>query len=204
MRLFIYLSLYINILATSFIGAQAGELSPVNLRDGDVLLQPLHCWTCSLIEAQENSIYSHVGVFIIKDNAPFVLESWGKVKLTPFDEFMAKTQKDQQVLVRRFKELRFKRSDLLERLPDFLEKNYDSKFLWDNADDKGEMLYCSELVYKFLWPFYGEALPIKIMNYNVHREHWIRYFRGLPPDGKWGNSPGDFEKSSLLKDVGVL
>ena len=86
-------SLYISFLATSFFGAQAGELHRNQLKTGDVLLQPLHCWTCSLIEAQENSIYSHIGIYLNADGEDYVLEAWHEVKLTPLDEYLARTQK---------------------------------------------------------------------------------------------------------------
>ncbi len=204
MRDILRLSLYTSFFTTLFIGAQAGEFSRSNLKSGDVLLQPLHCWTCSLIEAQENSIYSHIGIYLKIGGEDFVLEAWHEVKLTPLDEYLAKTQKDQKVRVRRFKEIRFSGPEVLVLVDEFAGKTYDSNFLWDNEDEKGEMLYCSELVYKFFYSFYGDSLPIKRMNFNVHREQWIRYFRGTPPDGQWGNSPGDFEKSDLLKDMGEL
>ena len=113
-------------------------------------------------------------------------------------------RKAESVKVRRFKKALFSQADVLDNVSNFLGNTYDSGFLWDNVDEKGEMLYCSELVYKFFYSFYGESLPLKVMNFNTYREQWTRYFRGPPPDGEWGNSPADFDNSELLKDIGEL
>ncbi|MEX0799248.1 MAG: YiiX/YebB-like N1pC/P60 family cysteine hydrolase [Bacteriovoracaceae bacterium] len=185
-------------------GAFSTPANAWELKSGDVLLQPLNCWSCSLIEAQEKSIYSHMGVYVEVDGKAYVLEAWQTVKLTPLKEFLAKTEQGQSVRVKRFKEKRFDRESLLAVLPDILGLSYDSNFLWDNFDERGEKLYCSEMAYKLFYPFYGEALPIKRMRYDVYREHWRRFFGGNIPDGKWGNAPADFDKSDLLKTLGDL
>ena len=176
----------------------------IELKSGDIILQPLNCWTCYLIEAQENSEYSHMGLYLKIDNRDYVLEAFGKVRLVSLEKFLEKTEKNTKLLVRRFKNKNFIESELINRSLSFLEHEYDKDFIWDNFDDEGkEKLYCSELVYKVFEPFYS-GLPIKRMRYNIYREHWIRYFNGLPPDGKWGNAPADFEKSDLLIDIGYL
>ena len=51
------------------------NLGAFELKVGDVLLQPLSCWSCSLIEAQEKSIYSHMGVVIENDPEVLVAEA---------------------------------------------------------------------------------------------------------------------------------
>ena len=180
------------------------SLKAFELKTGDILLQPLHCWTCSLIEAQERSIYSHMGVYLKINDKDYVLEAFGKVQIISLADFLQKTQKDQDVLVKRFKNIKFDRDLLIANAQAYTELEYDSDFIWDNYDVNGnEKLYCSELVYKLFDEFY-EGLPIKRMLYDINREHWIRYFRGDPPDGKWGNSPADFDKSDLLYPVGIL
>mgnify|MGYP000197438525 CR=1 FL=1 len=66
---------------------------------GDILLQPLKCWSCSLIEQQENSEFSHVGIYLGQDQ---VAEAYfDKVKIVSLAEFMKKTDPARFVLVRR-------------------------------------------------------------------------------------------------------
>jgi hypothetical protein len=60
------------------------------------------------------------------------------------------------------------------------------------------------MITKLLSSFTGVELPIKRMRFDVNRDAWVQYFRGTPPDGKWGNSPGDFERSDLFYLVGEL
>lgn len=184
----------------------------VELKVGDVLLQPLKCWTCSLIEAEEGSIYSHMGLVLEVHPEVKVAESLGSVKLIPLKEFLQKTESGQRVSVRRFKEKKMQSLVLKnerELIQHYYSKydglQYDSEFLWDNFDEHGnEKLYCSEMITKLLMDVFKIELPMKRMRYVIKREEWIQYFRGLPPDGKWGNSPADFEKSPLFVEIGEL
>lgn len=187
-----------------FISLITMKLWSLELKNGDILLQPLHCWACSLIEAQEKTEYSHVGIFLKIKNISYVIEAFGEVKIIPLDQFLAKTEKNKRVEVLRFQKIRFANEDLIQEAKKFVGLPYDSAFLWDNLDELGrEKIYCSELVFK-LFDKYYEKLPLKRMSFDVNREHWIRYFRGNPPDAMWGNSPADFEKSNLFDSLGYL
>lgn len=200
-----------SLILTLFFGFEARSAS-VDLKLGDILLQPLYCWTCSLIEAEENSIYSHIGIVVQVNPEVLVAESWSLVKLTPLDEFKKRTEKNQAILVRRYRNERIshefvKQEEYLKALlkEEFLGKKYDHAFRWNNFDSNGDQLYyCSELVSKLLQAFLGIEGPIKRMVFKVNTDEWVRYFRGPPPVGEWGNSPGDYEKSDLLYDVGEL
>ncbi len=188
------------------------NLYALDLRVGDILLQPLDCWSCDLIEAQENTIYSHMGLVIQVHPRVEVIEALGSVKRLPLAEFARKTESGERLAV-----LRFRNDDLVghlganqARLSHYFDQSfrglaYDDEFLWNNfgADGK-EKLYCSEMITKLLFSFTGVELPMKRMRYDVNRDAWIRYFRGTPPDDKWGNSPGDFERSDLFFFVGEL
>ncbi|MCO4754602.1 MAG: hypothetical protein KC478_08965 [Bacteriovoracaceae bacterium] len=174
------------------------------LKSGDILLQPLNCWSCSLIEVQENSIYSHMGVYLKIDGEEYVLEASEKVSLTPLQDFVNKTQRNQRIGIKRFRNILFTSKELEDMAYDYVGLSYDNSFLWDNEDDAGEMLYCSELVYKFFYPFYGERLPLKNMRYDKLREHWEKFFKGSVPDGLPGNSPADFDNSNLFEHIGEL
>lgn len=195
------------VLSLSSIGAWAFSLRP-----GDVLLQPLDCWSCTLIESEEETIYSHMGV-VVSVGPVFVAESLGKVRALPLEEFNSRTEKGQRLAVLRLKDPGY--VQLLNDRPEafldlfqesFLGKKYDHDFLWDNVDETGEeLLYCSEFVAKFFRSFFGDIkTPIKRMHFSRNPEVWERYFRGKVPVGKWGNSPGDFERSPLFEKVGEI
>lgn len=184
----------------------------VKLQTGDILLQPMHCWACGLIEAEEETIYSHIGMAFVVNDEVYVTEAYGKVRKVSFADFNKKTQKDQRIKVLRFRneELQlefFKRNseliDLYEREFDGLD--YDSQFLWNNFDSNGnEKLYCSEFISKFLQAAFQLETPIKRMHFEKNREGWIKFFKGNVPDNMWGNSPGDFERSDLFYEVGEI
>lgn len=183
----------------------------LELKVGDVLLQPLNCWSCGLIEAQENSIYSHMGMVIETKPSVIVIEALGKVKTISLEEFNFRTEKGQKLSVRRFRDQSHvynlvARKNELQVLfqTQFQNLSYDHDFLWENFDQNGEKLYCSEMVAKLLNSFLGINLPTKIMKYDQNRELWIRYFRGNPPDGRRGNAPADFERSDLFYEVGKI
>jgi hypothetical protein len=184
----------------------------LELKVGDILLQPLDCWSCSLIEAQENTIYSHMGIVIQTSPTVLVAEAQGTVRSLSLDVFRSKNQKGQNLSVRRFRSdsaVRYlesmKRTFLEFYKNDFEGLKYDKEFLWNNIDETGrEKLYCSEMITKLLQGFMRIELPIKRMKFDRNREAWIKYFQGNPPDGKWGNSPADFELSELFYEVGEL
>jgi hypothetical protein len=188
------------------------NLYAVNLRVGDILLQPMDCWSCGLIEAQEDTIYSHMGLVIQVHPRVEVVDALGTVKRLPLAEFGKKTEVGQRLAVLRFRndEVVSYLSENQHKLAFYFEQSfrgllYDPDFLWGNVDaDGNEKLYCSEMITKLLSSFLRLDLPIKRMRFDVNRDAWIRYFRGTPPDDKWGNSPGDFERSDLFYVAGEL
>ena len=181
------------------------------LKVGDVLLQPLDCWSCDLIEDEEQSIYSHMGV-VISVRPTLVADSRRKVEVQTLKEFNSITQKGQAIRVLRFKnskivnELETKSEELLRLfMSEFNGLEYDHDFLWDNfSPDGNQKLYCSEMVAKLFQAFLGIDPIIKRMHFSRNREVWERYFRGNVPVGKWGNSPADFERSDWFYVVGDL
>ncbi len=188
------------------------NLYALDLKVGDILLQPLDCSSCDLIEVQERTIYSHMGLVIQVVPRIEVIEALGSVKRLPLAEFAKKTESGERLAV-----IRFRNDDLVAylganqaRLSQYFDQSfrglpYDVEFLWNNVGPDGkEKLYCSEMITKLLSSFTGVELPIKRMRFDVNRDAWVEYFRGTPPDGKWGNSPGDFERSDLFYLVGEL
>lgn len=188
------------------------EASSVELMVGDLLLQPRQCWSCTLIEEQEESIYSHIGMVIEVTPTVKVVDSLLRVKMSGLKDFNSGTQKDQKISVRRFRNpeivtfLQSRRHNLYKYfVSEFEGLSYDHDFIWNNFDQNGrEKLYCSELISKLLSSFLNLELPIKRMKFDRNRDQWLKYFKGNPPDGKWGNSPASFENSDLFYEVGEI
>jgi hypothetical protein len=184
----------------------------VELKVGDIILQPLSCWACSLIEAEEETIFSHIGIVVKADEEILVAEAYGKVKAHPLEDFLKKTEKNQKNLILRFRNEKISKylndnKDVFLSIfyRDFNGLAYDKAFRWNNfSSDGNEKLYCSELVAKLLMSFLPIETPIKRMHFNQNREHWIKYFQGDVPDNQWGNSPADFHHSELFYEVGEL
>ncbi len=181
------------------------------LKVGDILLQPLDCWSCDLIEAEEESIYSHMGIVISLDPI-LVADSRMKVEIQTLEKFNSITEQGQKIEILRFQnedivqELQKKSSSFLQLFKnDFEGLSYDHKFLWNNFDENGsQTLYCSEMIAKLLQAFLGIDPIVKRMHFNKNTDQWARYFHGDIPAGKWGNSPADFERSELFYSVGEL
>lgn len=174
-----------------------------SLKVGDILLQPLHCWACSLIESQTKSEYSHIGVVIkIELDQVFVAEAFQKVKLVTLEDFMAKTQKRSSVKILRPS---FVSPYLYQTFIDhYLGLNYDAGFLWNNTDELGEKIYCSELVYKLFSDLGMHTPRLDPMVFDVNRVHWERYFQGNIPDGELGISPEDFNQDDKYFLMGFI
>jgi len=191
--------------------ASHAQTAPV-LRLGDVLLQPLKCWACSLIEAEEETIYSHIGVVIAVEPEVLVAEAFGSVRKISLATFNAKTEPGQKLMVLRFRnedlsaDIQVDASVLMKIFDeDFLGAKYDHDFRWNNFDENGEQkYYCSELVSKLFQAIVGIDTPIKRMHFQTNRDSWMTYFKGNIPDNEWGNSPGDYERSELFYQVGEL
>jgi len=173
-----------------------------SLRAGDIILQPLKCYICSMIEQHENSSFSHMGL-VVEANAQEVIiaEAWGVVRTIPLNDFLKKGDQTRPHVAIRSKE---KGPFLLvEAVAPLLGAEYDHDFRWDNLGKDGrEALYCSELITKLMNPFLKRTIPTKLMDYTENAEAWSRYFRGHVPQGLPGNSPGDFERSPLFYPIG--
>jgi Permuted papain-like amidase enzyme, YaeF/YiiX, C92 family len=180
------------------------------LQTGDLLLESLPCRVCQLIEQEEGVPYSHVGIVVNSmenSGRPIVvLESWQSVRATPLAEFLARRTHGTRTLILRPKNFRTVSSEAMLRVfhDRFEGLDYDEAFLWGNSNEKGELLYCSEFVAKLMNVFLRNPLMPKPMHYQKNRALWIRYFRGDPPDGLMGNSPGDFLRVGGFLKVGEI
>lgn len=169
-----------------------------SFKAGDVILTSLPCYICSLIELEEDSAFSHIGIVNIESGKPVVYEARGSVKKMDLEEFVTEMKEGQIIRTLRMNDKNFNASELKFYFESFYEgANYDRDFLWDNVDSNGsEEYYCSELVYKFLKHFTDLQMKPKKMHFNKHRKVWEKFFRGNVPDNKPGLSPEDFNQSS--------
>ena len=184
-------------LTVLFILGSSSAFASSSLRPGDVILQPLKCWACSLIEGEENSEFSHIGIAIEKNGRIKVAEAYGEVRIVSLSTFLSKTHPEKKVKVLRLKSQHLDPEKLLRRIEYFEGNPYDPKFLWNNYINSKEAIYCSELVYKVLIPQVKfEDLFPKRMLFDNNPELWDRYFRGKTPRGEIGISPEDFNRST--------
>ena len=196
---------FVALIGFSFLNNSAFALSSVDLKTGDVLLQSLPCSLCALIEDEENSVYSHAGVVGPVFPGPQVFQAHVRVHRTSLSLFLRQSRYGTRVRVLRPRWMPESPADLDGRFArDFEGLSYDASFLWDNRDEKGEKIYCSELVVKLLNPTLARPIPTKPMHFEADREAWIRHFKGDPPDGKPGVSPEDLIRSGSFVDLGEL
>ena len=185
---------------TILLSLNAESMTPQELRVGDILLQPLNCWVCSLIEAETESEYSHVGIVVSFNHSQeaMIAESYSlKVKIKTFKEFSRKTEKGKFLEVLRPSSVSPK---LYENYLEFFDgKPFDSKFLWED-----KAIYCSELVQKLLLMSNMNVQSPEPMTYNKYRKYWKTYFNGDIPDGELGVNPASFKNSGLFQSLGFL
>ena len=170
----------------------------LTIRKGDILLQSIPCWSCWLIEKEENSAYSHLAL-VVETNPIQLIEAFGEVKMTNLNDFLSRTQKNTRVLVRRPVQL-LTESNINIEYSSFLDSEYDAEFIWNN----GNKYYCSELVTKIFIQHHFDFVPTKKMSFKKYWSAWSVYFQGRVPEGEEGNSPGDYAKSQLFINIGEL
>lgn len=180
-----------------FVVFHLNKTQAVELQTGDVILQPLKCWSCSLITAQEKSEFAHIGIVVKKENQIFVAEAYGEVQLVTLEKFLEKNHPDKKAKYIRLKLHKNLDPFVLSHLiQGYIGNPYDAQFGWNNFKGGKELMYCSELVYKVLEPLVSfNDLSPKPMLFDVNPDYWDRFFRGETPRGEDGISPEDFNKS---------
>lgn len=183
------------------------------LQSGDVILMSFNCYECRVIESETNSVFSHSGV-VIKNNDGDILvgQSLTQVRLSSLKDFLKnKTPGTMASVYRPFElsnihnqpELQKKMFEVFEN--EFKGLPFDSKYLWNNFDDKGrELLYCSEFIAKFLDHFLTTPSLLFPFSFKKNYEYWFNYFNGQIPEGELGNSPVTFSTDSRFFFLGKL
>ncbi len=187
----------------------------LDLQNGDVLLISFNCYECKVIESETNSKFSHSGV-VIKNEAHQIqiAQSLGFVALYPLDNFLKNITPGSNVAVFRPKE--FQKMDLAdknsleERMLNVFNSTFkgapfDEAYKWNNFDKLGrELLYCSEFIAKFLDHFLDTATIPYPLTYKKNESYWLKYFKGVIPEGELGNSPAAFSRDDRFIFIGNL
>lgn len=170
-------------------------------RPGDILLAPMHCYLCKLIEIETSSTFSHLFIYIGEGSFAHSLSKVEYISLPKIKEII--DARRPMLLVRhkesfRFDPLKFK--NIFER--NFLGLPYDKKFIWDNFDEEGkEELYCSEFVVKLMNHAFNLQIDPIPMTYRHNYEAWENYFQGTVPEGLPGVAPSFFENNKDFKKI---
>ncbi len=135
--------------ADSKIRAHAPPPAGLQLKDGDLVFQQSRSSQSAAVAAATRSKYTHMGIVLVEDGKPLVLEAVQPVKLTPFKDWAARGVGG-RVVVRRLANSSEVftpqvRARMRELGRSWLGRSYDLLFQWGD-----ERLYCSELAYKLL------------------------------------------------------
>ncbi len=188
------------------------------LQSGDLLFQDSDCGEfCDAIEkvtdGYQGANLSHVGMVIIKDDGPQVIEATTDgVVMTDLSTFLNRSHDSDggsKVIVGR---LNAKYTRLIPSAVQYAQmligKKYDHVF-----DIKNDTYYCSELVYEaFKQANRGKEIfhlfPMTFVDPDTKETFgiWTNYYReiGEPiPEGKPGLNPGGISKSTELEIVHI-
>lgn len=177
----------------------------IEWRNGDVLLLPLNCYSCTVIENETGAPYSHSGILLKIKGKWRVAQSLGVVKTFSVQDFLAMGRKGKHALQVRPKYLVNSSKMSSTYLKDFKGLPFDSSYRWDNFDEEGrELLYCSEFITKLLNRFLTKVIVPSPMDYTSNWNYWLNYFAGDVPQGQPGNSPADFYFSKDFKHLSKI
>ena len=128
-----------------------------SLREGDLIFQTSRSSQSIAIQHATASAWSHMGMIVLREGKPYVLEAAQTVRTTPLANWIARGERG-HFTIKRLREadklLTPAAPGLLERAAHpLLGRAYDTTFEWSD-----ERMYCSELV----WKIYHRALGIDI------------------------------------------
>ena len=172
-----------------------------SFKPGDILLAPMNCYLCKLIEMETNSSYSHLFIFI--GDGSFA-HSLSKVEYISFFKIKQIVDSSRPMLLVRHNDSNEFNTSKLKNIFEnsFLGLPYDKDFSWDNFDNRGrEKLYCSEFVLKLMNNSFNLEMSPVPMTYDYYYEVWENYFQGGVPEGLPGVAPSFFEKNDNFRKI---
>lgn len=175
------------------------------VQTGDLVFQQSRSAQSLAIQQATHSPYSHMGMIVMRQGAPYVLEAAATVSYTPLARWAAQGE-DGKYVVKRLRDASRLTPETREQLAStgarYLGKPYDAAFGW--SDDR---IYCSELVWKIyqrtLGVQIGALQPLKQFDLNspaVRAKMQERYGKDIP----WEEpiiSPAAMFSSPLLTTV---
>jgi len=163
------------------------RVTPKDLRDGDVVLQRSTSSQAAAIAQATGSEWTHTGLVRLLDGAPHVLEAVQPVKLTPYDDWVARGVGGRVRVQRHLMSEAIWTDERLEALDAlqaaWLGRPYDVRF----QPGDGE-LYCSELVREAYLQAAGvDVAPLRaVSSYDVAdpalRAAMVQRWGGVPED----------------------
>ncbi|WP_425482138.1 YiiX family permuted papain-like enzyme [Budvicia diplopodorum] len=131
-----------------------GHSSQYAPQQGDIIFQTSRSSQSVAIQQATSSAYSHMGIIMIKNNKPYVLEASSTVKYTAIGDWIKRGAGGKYVIKRVKTPLTSEqKNSLVTEAQRYINKPYDLSFEWsDNRQ------YCSELV----WKIYANAINMKI------------------------------------------
>lgn len=123
-------------------------------QDGDIVFQTSTSNQSLAVQAATHSPYSHMGIVLLRGNAPYVLEAVQPVRYTPLKAWLDRGKDGHYVIKRLSSPLSNRAKTRLhtEAAP-YLGRPYDLTFEWSD-----QRIYCSELV----WKLYKTAANIEL------------------------------------------
>jgi hypothetical protein len=201
---------YAGILLLILVFAGPNAMSQVpTVREGDIVFQILRTGQGPAIQLATKSLYTHVGIVLLRDSCPFVFEAVEPVRFTALDKWIARGDKGHCVIKRLKNADSVLDAQALGRIhnlvPDFEAKHYDLTFGWDDS-----LIYCSELV----WKLYDRALGIQVgklrklrdfdLSSPVVQEKMKQRYGDHVPLEETVISPADIFDSDLLKTIQTI
>ncbi len=188
------------------------------LRVGDVIVQPLSCWSCSAIGSENGSEFSHSVIVIQTKPKILFAEALGSARTIDMRLLKMRVLMDgTKNIILRHRELnnlyakspaafsRFKKNIKAKFNNEFKGLPFDHDYLWDNYNESGEEeLYCSEFITKILNPYLRSKIAIEPMDFTMNWDFWNTYFGHTPPQNLPGNSPSTFYLSEDFIKIGPL
>jgi Permuted papain-like amidase enzyme, YaeF/YiiX, C92 family len=186
--------------------AACGAKTLPAVRDGDIIFHTSRSSQSEAVQRATGSRYSHMGLIVHRQGAPYVLEAVATVRYTPLAAWISRGN-GHHFVVKRLKDARLvltpKAIAALSASGQLMQgRRYDLTFGW--SDDR---IYCSELV----WKIYDRALGIhigalqRLRDFNltdpvVRAKMQERYGAAIPLDEPV-ISPGAMFSSPLLETV---
>jgi len=146
------------VVTLTILGTSCGRKVEARVRDGDIIFQTSQSDQSRAIQMATHSPYSHMGLVLLREGRPFVLEAVSPVaRFTPLREWIARGQ-EARFVIKRLRDGSVLDDPngppaLLKAALELAGKPYDPYFEWSD-----ERIYCSELV----WKAYERGLGVHI------------------------------------------